>query len=264
VHPFLEGLRAPLHIAHRGGALVFPENTLVAFRGSVETYRTDVLELDVRATADGEVVVFHDATLERCTDGTGALEALSWAEVAQLDAAFHFTPVGGEGTPLRGRGVRVPRFEALLDAFPGLRLNVEVKSEQALEPFVRLLRRRPEALGRLCVGSELDALAATLVERLPDACHFYPANALAGLVMSLKGGEAPVDDPRYTVLDLPLTWEGLTVFDRPLGEAARALGKWVNVWTVDAPADMRRAIEDGVGGVMTDRPDLLRAVLDER
>jgi glycerophosphoryl diester phosphodiesterase len=264
LHPFLRGLNAPLHIAHRGGARLFPENTLHAFRRAVDRYRTDVLELDVRATTDGEVVVFHDATLERCTDGEGELEALDWARVRRLDAAFHFTPEGGAGTPLRGAGVGVPRFEELLDTFPGLRLNVEVKSERALEPFVALLARRPGELARLCVGSEHDALGERLVARLPDACHFYPANALAALVMSVKGGEAPEDDARYTVLDLPLHWEGLTVFDRPLGEAARALGKWVNVWTVDEPQDMRRTIAEGVGGVMTDRPDLLRAVLDER
>jgi glycerophosphoryl diester phosphodiesterase len=264
VHPFLRGLQAPLHIAHRGGARLFPENTLMAFRGAVETWRTDVLELDVRATRDGEVVVFHDATLERCTDGQGELEALTFPEVARLDAAFHFTPLDGVGTPLRGRGVGVPRLEALLDAFPQVRLNVEVKSERTLEPFVQLLRRRPRDRWRLCLGSEHDALGAQLVERLPDACHFYPANALAALVMSLKGGDAPVDDARYTVLDMPLEWEGMTLFDAPFGAAARALGKWVNVWTVDAPEAMRRTIAEGVGGVMTDRPDLLRAVLDER
>jgi glycerophosphoryl diester phosphodiesterase len=237
---------------------------MYAFRRAVETYRTDLLELDVRATTDGEVVVFHDPTLERCTDGQGALEALSWPEVSRLDAAFHFVPEGGTTTLLRGRGVRVPHFEELLDAFPGLRLNVEVKSEHTVEPFLRLLKRRPADLARLCLGSEHDALAARLVERLPDACHFYPANALAALVMSLKGGGAPEDDRRYTVLDMPLRWEGMTLFDRALGDAAAALGKWVNVWTVDSPEDMRRTIAEGVGGVMTDRPDLLRAVLDDR
>jgi glycerophosphoryl diester phosphodiesterase len=264
VHPFLRGLEAPLHISHRGGAALFPENTLHAFRRAVDTYRTDMLELDVRATTDGEVIVFHDASLERCTEARGEVESLTWAEVKRLDAGFHFTPHGASGTPLRGSGVRVPRLDEVLDAFPGLRLNVEVKSEHALEPFLALVRRRPTVLARLCIGSEQDALGERLTEALPDACHFYPANALAALVMSLKGGDVPEDDGRYTVLDMPLHWEGLTVFDRPLAEATRALGKWVNIWTVDAPEDMRRTIAEGVGGVMTDRPDLLRAVLDAR
>lgn len=263
MHPFLRGLVAPLHISHRGGAGLAPENTLAAFRQAVELYRTDMLELDVRASADGEVVVFHDATLERCTDGQGPLEARPLAELERLDAAFHFAPVGGAGTPLRGHGVRIPRLVEVLEAFPGLRLNVEVKSRAALAPFVALMKARPSELRRLCIGSELDELGAELHLALPDACHFFPANALAAFLMSLRT-EALEDDERYTVLDMPLTWEGLTVFDETVAEVAKARGKWVNVWTVDDEAAMRSSIAAGVGGVMTDRPDVLRAVLDGR
>jgi glycerophosphoryl diester phosphodiesterase len=256
-HPFFDGLTAPLHIAHRGGAKLAPENTMVAFRAAVERWRTDVLELDVHATADGEVVVFHDPTLERCTDGAGALSALTFAQLSGLDAAFHHPA-------WRGQGVRVPRLTEVLEAFPGVKVNLEVKTDGALEPFVQLVRSRPAWRSRLCIGSEHDALAGRLVEALPDACHFFPANALAAFVMSARGGDAPEDDPRYLVLDMPLEWEGLRVFDELLAHAAKAAGKWVNVWTVDDPVDMRQIIAQGVGGVMTDRPDLLRAVLDER
>jgi glycerophosphoryl diester phosphodiesterase len=254
---------APLHISHRGGAGLAPENTLAAFRQAVEAYRTDMLELDVRASADGEVVVFHDATLERCTNGRGPVQARTLAELERLDAAFHFTPVGGAGTPLKGQGVRIPRLVEVLDAFPGLRLNVEVKSRAALGPFVALMKARPGELNRLCIGSELDELGAELHRALPEACHFFPANALGAFLMSLRT-EALEDDERYTVLDMPLTWEGLTVFDETVAEVARARGKWVNVWTVDDEVAMRAAIAAGVGGVMTDRPDVLRAVLGER
>jgi len=234
-----------------------------AFRRAVELHRTDMLELDVRATTDGELVVFHDPTLERCTDGHGPIEALRYAELEGLDAAFRFYPAGGTGTPFRGRGIRIPRLTALLDAFPRLRLNIEVKSETALGPFVALLRARPSELERLCVGSELDELAATLSSQLPGACLFYPANALGAFIMSARTEELE-DDPRYTVLDMPLYWEGLTVFDETIARLAKAKQKWVNIWTVDEPDAMRAAIAAGVGGIMTDRPDVLRAVLDGR
>lgn len=257
MHPFVAGLTAPLHISHRGGAKLAPENTMVAFRAAVERWRTDMLELDVHATADGEVVVFHDPTLERCTDGAGPLSALTFGALSTLDAAFHHPA-------WRGQGVRVPRLTEVLEAFPHVRVNLEVKSEGALAPFVQLVKARPELLSRLCLGSEHDALASQLVEALPDACHFFPANALAAFVMSSRGDDEVVDDPRFHVLDLPLEWEGLRVFDEQLARVARAHGKWVNVWTVDDPADMRQVIAQGVGGVMTDRPDLLRDVLDGR
>jgi glycerophosphoryl diester phosphodiesterase len=123
------------------------------------------------------------------------------------------------------------------------------------------LVKKAGALERLCIGSEHDALAAKLVEALPGGCFFYPRDALVAFVLGFKGGEL-VDDPRYTVLDMPLKYEGLTLFDRALAEEAARREKWINVWTVDDEADMRKAIADGVGGIMTDRPDVLRQVID--
>lgn len=255
MHAFFQGLRAPLHISHRGGARLAPENTMVAFRAAVQTFHTDMLELDVHATSDGEVVVFHDATVDRCTDGAGPLRSLSWAQVSKLDAAFRF-----DGGRLKGQGVRVPRLVEVLDAFPGLRVNLEVKDETALAPFCQLMKQRPDELRRLCIGAEHDPLAARLFEALPTALHFFPANALAAFVMSARTDEV-VDDERFTVLDMPLEWEGVTVFDRALAEVAHRLGKWVNVWTIDDPDVMRGLVRDGVDGIMTDRPDVLRQVL---
>lgn len=257
-HPFLDGLTAPLHISHRGGAALYPENTLIAFSAAVTRYRTDMLELDVSCTRDGEVVVAHDLTLDRCTDGQGPISALSCAQVQQLDAGHHFTSV--DGTAWRGQGARIPRLVEVLRAFPTLRLNVELKDPAGLDALVSLVRRE-QASARLCLGAEADDSAAALAAALPEACHFFPRNALAAFVLGFKGGET-VDDPRYTVLDMPLEWEHVTLFDRALADEARARGKWINVWTVDDPSQMRAAIAHGVGGVMTDRPDLLRAVLD--
>ncbi len=270
-HPFFSGLRAPLHSAHRGGAGLYPENTMYAFRRAVELHRTDLLELDVHATSDGEVVVAHDATLERCTDGSGPLAALRWSELSRLDAAFH--------TPLQGRGITVPRLLEVLRAFPAIRLNVEVKNAAAVQPFVDLVKSE-DVLSRLCIGSEHDEVAALdadtvgveglsyswppaqLVEALPGGCFFFPANALAAFVLPTKAGEPPQDDERYTVLDMPYVYEGVQLFDAELADIARAHDKWINVWTVNVETDMRRALADGVGGIMTDRPDVLRAVLD--
>jgi glycerophosphoryl diester phosphodiesterase len=260
MHPFFSGLTAPLHIAHRGGAKRYPENTLYAFEQAVRVHRTDMLELDVHATRDGQIVVAHDATLERCTNGSGPLKALTWDELKRVDAAFHFTPLGVSGTPLRGQGIGIPRLVDVLAAFPGLRINVEIKDEAALGPFVDLVRSSPD-LPRLCIGSEHDAIGDELVRALPSACHFFPANALASFVFAVKGGEVPEDDGRYAVLDMPYEWEGVTVFDAELARVAAAKGKWINVWTVDDPAQMRAAIAAGVGGIMTDVPDVLRAVL---
>lgn len=259
MHPFLRGLRPTLHIAHRGGAALAPENTLAAFRQAVERWRTDQLELDVHVTRDGEVVVIHDETLDRCTDGSGPVADRTAAELAELDAGYRWT-ADGAGFPFRGKGIRIPTLREVLRAFPGLRLNVELKGG-AEAPFVELLREE-RALDRVCIGSEHDAIGERLADALPEGCHFLPRGKLAELVMALKLGGEPTLDERFLVLDMPLFHEGIRLVDRPFLERTASIGRWVNVWTVDEPEEMRRLVEDGVGGIMTDRPDLLRTILD--
>ncbi len=254
-HPFFKDLKAPLHIAHRGGALLWPENTIFAFERAVRECRTDMIETDVHVSADGEVVIAHDPTVERCTDGTGAIAKMTWAELSKLDAGYRFN-----GGRFRGQGARVPRLVDVLRAYPTLRLNIEVKEASALNAFVACVRDE-KCIERVCIGSESDEVGRALTELLPDAVHFYPRSALAAFVLPLKGGDEPEDDGRYTVLDMPLSYAGVTLFDEQLAKEAAKRRKWVNVWTIDDPGDMKRVIAEGVGGVMTDRPDLLREVM---
>lgn len=262
------GRRAPLHIAHRGGSALAPENTLLAFRQAVERFGTDMLELDLQLTRDGELVVFHDDTLERCTDGAGRVRDRRWAEIDRLDAGFRFTPDDGRTFPHRGRGVGVPRWVEVLRAFPDLPINVELKPSNGraddIDAVFAETLRAEGAVGRVCCGSEDDALAARLYERLPEACHFYPRDAAVAFIMAVRMGDEPPDEPRYQVLDMPMTFGGVDLVDARLVDEATARGRWINVWTVDEEADMRRLAALGVGGIMTDRPDRLRRILDAR
>lgn len=261
-HPFLAGLIPTIHVSHRGGAALAPENTLAAFRNAV-AFRTDMLELDLQVTSDGVLVCSHDDTLERCTDAEGPIDGRTFSDLAAVDAGYRFTPDGGGSFPFRGHGLRIPSLREVFEAFPGLRLNLDVKpTTPGLETLLAEEVRRAGAVARVCVGSEDDAVAFRLLAALPEACHFYPRDALIHAVLRLKSGaKLPPDDP-FRVMDLPLHHEGRRVVDFALCEAARAEGRWVNVWTVDDPNEMRRLVVDGAGGIMTDRPDLLRQVLD--
>lgn len=266
-HPFFDGLAPTLHIAHRGGAALAPENTLAAFAPAVARFRTDMIELDVHPTADGEIVVFHDDTLERCTNGAGPVQGHTWAELQRLDAGFRFTLDAGASHPFRGSDVGIPRLSEVLTRFPDLRINLELKagprSAAAMSTLVAQLRAH-DALDRVCLGSEDDTLGAALHAAAPEACHFFPAQALTALVMSLKTGAAPVVDPRYRVLDMPFVWQGMRLIDPELLAACAERGLWVNAWTVDSPDEMRYLLHIGVGGIMTDRPDVLRQVMDSQ
>jgi glycerophosphoryl diester phosphodiesterase len=255
---FLNGLRRPARIAHRGGSALFPENTLPAFAGALRTYGADAIELDVHLSRDGALVVSHDESVDRCTDGHGAIAALDWATLVRLDAGYRFTPDGGQTFPFRGRGVRLPLLEEVLRAHPNARVNIELKPDHpdGVETLVRLLRRL-DAIERVCIGSERDVVGERLAAALPEACHFYTQGAALRLALGLWGMQPKYADPRFQILEASLFYEGRRVIDRAFIEGVHSLGKTIFVWTVDDPAEMRRLREDGVDGVISDRPDLL-------
>ncbi len=254
--PCFAGLTPTAHIAHRGGAALYPENTLHAFERAVRDHRTDAIETDLHRTADGVLVLSHDPTVDRCTDGTGAIAELTWDAIRRLDAtATH--------PELAGHGIGIPRLEDLLTAFPRLRLNIDLKPDDPtlIPDFVTVIRAF-DAAPRLCCGSTDDAVGMALCEALPEATHFMPRGSLTTWVMAALAGHDVAHDRRFTVADMPAEWEGVHLVTPALMARAAQHAVWVNVWTIDDEDEMRRLVGLGVHGIMTDRPDLLRAVLD--
>ncbi len=256
-HPYLAG--APLFFAHRGGAALAPENTMEAFLQAVERFGVDVLETDVHLTRDGVLVAIHDPTVDRTTDGTGRVSEMTWDELRELDAGYRFTDIEGNHA-FRGRGVRVPRFEALLDALPGVRINVDAKDPAAARPLIELLHRRGEE-HRVLVASEFDETRAQrLGYRGPGSAsrrqitRFY---LLSRLPFDLPW------TPEVDAFQIPWFWEGRQVTTEPFIRRAQRRNIPVHVWTVDDPVVMRTLLGWGVDGIQTDRLDLLARVLHE-
>jgi glycerophosphoryl diester phosphodiesterase len=256
--PYFAG--APLLMAHRGGAQLAPENTLLAFQRAVDWWRADILELDVQPTRDGEAVVFHDETLQRTTDGHGLVAEHTLEELRRLDAGYHFTPDAGRTFPFRGRGIRIPTLLEVLQALPGVRINIEIKDGRAQERVWESIREA-EAMDRVLIAAGRTRDRARLTG--------YPVPVSAGkeqirmFVAQLRLGRVIVP-PRVDALQLPLTWEGRTVVTPELVEAAHELNIAVHVWTVDEVDEMNRLLDWGVDGIITDRPDRLARVLNER
>ncbi len=249
---------APLLIAHRGGAALAPENTLVAFERALDWWGADILELDVQPTADGEVVVFHDATLDRTTDGAGPVAARTLAEIQALDAGYCFTPDGLQ-YPFRGRGIRVPTLAELLDAFPGVRINIEIKDGRAQERVWETIRQAG-ATDRVLIA------AGSARNRARLAGYPVPVSAgkeeIAPFIAQLKLPFRPYT-PDVDALQVPYRWKGREVLTPALIDLAQSRNIPVHVWTVDDPALMRTFLKWGVDGIVTDRPDLLGRVLHE-
>jgi glycerophosphoryl diester phosphodiesterase len=250
--PFLDDGGPVLAFAHRGGArhpdLPGLENTVEAFGHAVALgYR--YLETDVHATRDGVLVAFHDAALDRVTDGSGSIAGLDAAGVAAIRVA--------------GREP-VPTLADLVDAFPGARFNIDLKSDGAVVPLAAFVTERGLA-DRVLVGSfsarRLRRFRRLAGRRVPTSAHPAEVVALrllpARLARLLTGGRA-------AALQIPHRLGRLTVASPGVVRRAHAVGMHVHVWTVDDPDEMRLLLDRGVDGLMTDRTDVLRDVLCER
>ncbi len=257
-------LPGPWLIAHRGGGGLAPENTLAAFDLAVRL-GADALEIDVRRTRDGAVVVFHDDETSRLTGQPGTIEARTLEEVRTLDAGFSFSPDGGATFPFRGDGLAVPTLAELLARHPAVRLNVDAKTDD--EPLARALAEvllAASALDRACVGSFHDAQAERLGALLPGCARYLPEQAATCHVMAAKAGAGGEGCPEgYDLASLPHRMGDLPVVDGPVVTWLHSRGMRVHAWTVDDPADMRELLRLGVDGIVSDRPDILKGVLAE-
>ncbi|MEV5342395.1 glycerophosphodiester phosphodiesterase [Streptomyces sp. NPDC052676] len=245
-HPYLDH-PGPIPFAHRGGAADGLENTVFQFRRAVETgYR--YIETDVHATRDGKLVAFHDATLDRVTDGAGRIAELPWAEVRQARVA------GREPVPL---------FEELLETFPEVRWNVDLKAESALHPLLNLIART-DSWDRICVGSFSEARVVR-AQRLagPRLATSYGTRGVLNL--RLRSWGVPAALRRSAVAaQVPESQSGIQVVDHRFVRAAHARGLQVHVWTINEPERMHRLLDLGVDGIMTDHIDTLRKVMEDR
>ncbi|CAM5602213.1 glycerophosphodiester phosphodiesterase [Streptomyces pilosus] len=245
-HPYLDH-PGPIAFAHRGGAADGLENTVRQFRCAVETgYR--YIETDVHATRDGRLVAFHDTTLDRVTDGAGRIADLPWRDVEQARVA------GEEPVPL---------FEELLETFPGVRWNVDVKAEEALLPLLDLIERTG-AWDRICLGSFSEARVVR-AQRLagPRLATSYGIRGVLGLRLRSWGLPAAVRRSAVAA-QVPEEQSGVRVVDRRFVRAAHACGLQVHVWTVNEPERIHRLLDLEVDGIMTDHIDTLREVMEDR
>ncbi len=251
---------APLLIAHRGGSGLAPENTLFAFRRALDWWGADLLEIDVQPTRDGDAVVIHDPTVDRTTDGSGRVDAMTARELAELDAGYRYTPDGGASFPLRGAGVRISTLREVLEALPHARVNVEIKDARAQEAVWETVR---------ALGAEQRVLIAAgdRNNRARFASYAGPTSAASQEMYAFfalhKLRLARLFRPTVDAWQMPDRHGSLQVLSPRWVREAHAMNMAVHVWTIDEVADMRRLLAWGVDGIVSDRPDRLARVLHE-
>lgn len=248
----------PIAMAHRGSMLLWPENTMTAFQEAVDLgYR--YLETDLQISRDGVLVTFHDDTLDRTTDGTGPVSDHSLGELRELDAGYRFRRNGDY--PYRALGVRIPTLEELATTYPDQVFSLDLKSDGMEEALVGTIRRL-DLWDRVIVGSFSDARLRRFRSLLdqPVAMSAGPRETLR-LVTAARLGLPfrPVSDS----LQVPVK-HCITIVSARTVRVARAAGVPMIVWTINDRAEMRELLDLGVDGIITDRPDLLRTLIDER
>ena len=261
-HPYFTGVERPLVMAHQGGERLYPSNTLRAMQESV-ALGVDVLEMDIHASSDGVLVVIHDDTVDRTTDGTGAVKEMTFAELSQLDAGYYWTDDEGATYPYRGLGITIPTFAEVLTTFPDMRLNVEIKPpDPAVAQAACDLLREHGASERALVGTVHDEV----VDAFRTACPESPTSMVEseirpfwilstlflGQLYQTPAGAVALQVPERA--SLPVIGEVQVITPR----FVRIIHKHnleIHAWTINETADMERLLATGIDGIITDRPD---------
>ncbi len=260
-----------LRTGHRGAAGLAPENTMASFQKAAEL-GVDLIELDVQATSDGQIVVLHDSSVDRTTDGDGVISQMTYEAARRLDAGFRFAERVGAATtyPFRGTNIRIPLLEEVLTAFPNMGFTVEIKFSPHPKFFENLAAIvRSHAHDRVVVASESHQPLELIRKIIPDVPTNLSRPEVRRFYFMAKFGFSTLFRSAGRVFQVPIyaggeSREGLRVVTKGFLRDAHRTGRPVQVWTVNDPGEMTEVIELGVDGITTDRPDQLNEVLKTR
>jgi glycerophosphoryl diester phosphodiesterase len=268
--PVFPELPRPLLFAHQGGEHLAPTNTLAAFDKADEIGGSDFFDVDVHMTRDGHLVGLHDATVDRTTDGHGRIDSLTLAEAQKLDAGYHFLDLDGQHS-YRGQGVKILALEELFRAYgEKYYLHFEIKDtypqggpsqiEQKLWELIQAYHMEK----RVIVASFQQGIVDRF-KRLAGGQVVMGAGSaeIAQFVLAHKLRLPAFYRRKSNVLEIPTRSSGFNLKDRRLIDGAHRLGMEVYYWTIDDPAEMRELLALGADGLFTNRPDLLKSILEE-
>jgi glycerophosphoryl diester phosphodiesterase len=240
----------PIALAHRGASKNLPENTMAAFECAVDLgYR--YIETDVHVTRDGVLIAFHDDRLDRVTRHSGLISELDWAEIKQARV--------DEAEP-------IPLLEDLLTRWPGIRINLDPKSDAAVAPLTEMLKKL-DAVDRVCIGSFSGARLQNIRKSFDmEICTSMGPMDVFRLRMTSLPFPAPFQQQTYDArcAQVPLRKWGLPVIDKLFVSTAHRLGLKVHAWTINDEAEMNCLLDLGVDGLISDEAHLLKKVFIER
>jgi glycerophosphoryl diester phosphodiesterase len=261
-HPYYAAdLNYPLVIAHQGGDDLWPGNTMFAFQNAADL-GVDVLEMDLHITADNVLVLIHDETIDRTTNGTGEVEALTLDELKQFDAGYDWSRDDGATYPFRGQGITIPTLEEVFTAFPSYRMTIEIKKTNTsmAKPFCAMIREF-NMQDKILVASFHDERLEEFRAECPEVATSSARTETTVFVLLTKVFLGGFYSPEFYALQVPQESSGITVMTQAFVRAAHARNLAVEPWTINDEDTMRQHIEWGVDGIITDRPDIMLNIL---
>ena len=255
--------RCPLVMAHRGGAGLWPENTMYSFERAVDL-GVDVLETEIQSTADNILVLMHDSTVDRTTNGSGPISALTLEELKTLDAGHNWSSDGGQTFPFRGSGITVPTLEEVFTALPNVRINIDIKKEKpSLVASLCKTIRAFDTVDRVMVASFISKVLKAFRRVCPEvATSAGRGEVTRFFIMNLLFLGAAYR-PTCQALQVPEYSSGMHVVTKRFVDVAHNLHLEVHAWTINEVSDMMRMLALGVDGIITDYPDRLIDLLRE-
>lgn len=224
-----------------------------AFRQS-HSVGSDVLDLDLQMSKDRVLVLIHDTTVERTTDGQGKVSEMTWSELEKLDAAYNFT-LDGKSFGLRGQGIGIPRLSDVLEAFPDWKLQIEVKKAPLdIAPELAKVLREHGAEDRVLLSCFDEEMMAELRRHCPEVASSATPSEIRNFVIASKLHLEGVLSPKYSALQIPLRTGGWELVTPRTVQAAKNRGVHVLPWTIDTDADLEICRQAGVDGFNTNFP----------
>lgn len=250
------------HISHRGASGEAPENTLLAFRIAVEKYNTDVLEMDVHSTNDKVIVVIHDRTLHRTTNGKGNIKDYTYEELEKFDAGYWYKTEGKNEFPYRGKGIKIPTLKEVFEIFPNLKFNIEVKQKNPpIEEDVINLIREAGFKDKVILGSSKISVSKKLKKLAPEIASFCNKwNVIIFYILN-KTSLGFLYRPKHQALQPTAKIKPVNIVQPSIVNAVHKKGMLFHVWTINDEKDMEKFVNMGVDGIMTDYPERLNNVL---
>ena len=256
----------PLIMAHRGDPEAGPENSISALRNAVEV-GCDVLETDLRLTRDRQCVLFHDETLDRCTGYEGKVSDMDLDELLQMDLGYSYTPDDGETYPFRYGGAKIVTLEEAFTEFPNMSFNLDIKDENPDAPKLLASEIEKYDMGRnVIVGS----FHEKQLERFRQIAPSIPTSAHPGevsrFVFAVKMYMVPIFARKreYQAFQVPLKYGKINIIDEKFIKAAHKKNIAIHVWTINDKETMEWLVDLEVDGIFTDKPRLLRELLQEK